>query len=243
MNPTESPPTLLEALAAVPDPRSRRGRSYELASILALAIVAMLCGFRGLRATAQWGRLYNHLAPALGFTRRSRDGRSWRTPCFSELSAVFAALDAAAFEDALRRWVAAQGLAAMPRRTVAIDGKTARGSRRGVLPGAHLLAAYCREAEAVLAQLRVPEATNEHKAALELLKVIPLAGAVVTGDAAFCQRDLCEAITAGGGDYVVTVKANQPTLHEAIATGFARAFSPGGSRPAAAGRRPGRGRR
>jgi hypothetical protein len=243
MNPTESSPALLEALAAVPDPRSRRGRSYELASILALAIVAMLCGFRGFRATAQWGRLYNHLAPALGFTRRARDGRSWRTPCFSELSAVFAALDAAAFEDALRRWVAAQGLAAMPRRTVAIDGKTARGSRLGELPGAHLLAAYCREMEAVLAQLRVPEATNEHKAALELLKVIPLRGTVLTGDAAFCQRDLCAAIVAGGGDYVVTVKANQPTLRDDIAAGFARAFSPGGARPAASPRRPGRGRR
>ena len=68
-----------------------------------------------------------------------------------------------------------------------------------------------------------------------------LHGRVITGDAAFCQRDLCEAITAGGGDYVVTVKANQPALQEEIATGFARAFSPGGARLAATARRPGRG--
>jgi hypothetical protein len=240
MDPPDSPPTLLDAFASVPDTRSRRGRSYELPAILALGVVALLCGYRGYRAFAQWGRLYNHLAPLLGFTRPRRDGRGWRTPCFSELAAVFAEVDAAAVEDALGRWVVARGIAALPRRTVAIDGKVARGSRRGELPGAHLLAAYCREAEAVLAQLRVAEATNEHKTALELLKVIPLEGAVITGDAAFCQRDLCEAITAGGGDYVVTVKANQPALHEEIATGFARAFSPGGARPAAAARRPGR---
>jgi hypothetical protein len=237
-----APPTLLEALATVPDPRGRRGRSYALDAILALAVVALLCGFRGYRAMAQWGRLYNHLAPTLGFTRPTRDGRGYRTPCFRELSGIFAALDAAAVEEALRRWIAAQGLAELPRRTVALDGRTARGSRRGAVPGAHLLAAYCREFEAVLAQLRVPDATNEHKTALELLKVIPLRGTVITGDAAFCRRDLCAAITAGGGDYVVTVEANQPTLREEIATGFARAFSPGGAHPEAPDRRPGRGR-
>ena len=47
-----------------------------------------------------------------------------------------------------------------------------------------------------------------------MLKVIPLAGTVVTGDAAFCQRDLCEPVIAGGGDHVVTVKANRPALRE-----------------------------
>jgi hypothetical protein len=235
----DSAPILLDALALVPDPRSRRGRSYELTSILALAVVALLCGFRGYRAMAQWGRLYNHLAPLLGFTRRTRDGRGYRTPCFRELSGVFATLDAAAVEDALRRWIAAQGVTTLRQRTVAVDGKTARGSRRGDVPGAHLLAAYCHQVEAVLVQLRVPDATNEHKTALELLKVIPLSGAIITADAAFCQRDLCAAITAGGGDYVVTVKANQPTLQDDIATGFARAFSPGGAGSAAAARRPG----
>lgn len=237
MNATDPPVILLDALALVPDPRGRRGRSYSLSSILALAVAAMLCGFRGYRAIAQWGRLYNHLVPRLGFTRPARDGLGYRTPCFSELATVFAALDAAAFEDALRRWIAAQGVAALPRRTVALDGKTARGSRHGGVPGHHLLAAYCREVEAVLAQLRVPEATNEHKVALELLKVIPLEGTVVTGDAAFCQRDFCVAVVAGGGDYVVTVKANQPTLQDDIATGFARAFSPGGA-GRATGHRP-----
>jgi len=236
MDPPDPPVTLLDALASVPDPRGRRGRSYTLTSILALTVAAMLCGFRGYRAIAQWGRLYNHLVPRLGFTRAARDGPGYRTPCFSELATIFAALDAAAFEDALRRWIAAQGVVKLPRRTVAIDGKTARGSRRGDVPGAHLLAAYCREVEAVLMQLRVPDSTNEHKTALELLKVIPLEGAVLTGDAAFCQRDLCAAIASGGGDYIITVKANQPTLQQDIATGFARAFSPGRAGPAAANR-------
>lgn len=232
------PPTLLEALASVPDPRSRRGRSYSLHSILALTVVAMLCGYRGYRAFAQWGRLYNHLVPHLGFDRPARDGQGWRTPCFSEFAAVFARLDVVAFEAALSRWIGAQGVADLPRRQIAIDGKVVRGSRDGDRPGVLLLAAYCHEAEATLAQLRVPETTNEHKTALELIRVIPLEGTTITGDAAFCQRDLCKEITEGGGDYLITVKANQPTLLEEIATGFTRAFSPGGA-GATAGRRSG----
>ena len=68
--------------------------------------------------------------------------------------------------------------------------------------------------------------TNEAKAALALLGLIPLSGVVVTGEAAFTHRDFCEKVLAGGGDYFLPVKDNQPDLKEAIAAGFARAFPP-----------------
>ena len=109
---------------------------------------------------------------------------------------------------------------------MAIDGKTLRGSQGHQLPGVHLLAAYCRDVEAVLAQLAVPGKTNEHKTALELLKLIPLEGTLITGDAAFTQRDLCEAVVQGRGDYFLTVKDNQPTLEADIRAAFGPAFSP-----------------
>src|SRR5262245_11733301 len=160
--------SLYEAFATVPDPRSRFGRSYGLASLLTLAATAMLCGARSLYAIAQWGRDYNHLAPRLGFTRPAKGGHGYRTPCVSELHTVFAALDVAAFEAVLTRWICARGVDDLDRRTVAIDGKTLRGSQGHQLPGVHLLAAYCRDVEAVLAQLAVPGKTNEHKTALEL---------------------------------------------------------------------------
>lgn len=80
MSPPDPPVTLLDALASVPDPRGRRGRSYTLTSILAPTVAAMLCGFGGYRAIAQWGRLYNHLAPRLGFHRPARDGPGYRIP-------------------------------------------------------------------------------------------------------------------------------------------------------------------
>lgn len=232
--------SLYEVFAEIPDPRNRRGTIYPLAAVLSLVATAMLCGCRSLAAIAQWGYDYNHLAPALGLCRRTKDGTRHRTPCTSELHTLLAVLPVEAFEAALTRWILGQGIDDLEQRLVSIDGKTLRGSQGHQLPGVHLLAAYCRDVEAVLAQLAVPGKTNEHKTALELLKLIPLKGALVTGDAAFTQRDICKAVVEGGGDYFLTVKDNQPTLEADVRAAFGPAFSP--ARAEAAGRRgrPGR---
>jgi hypothetical protein len=229
--------SLYSALARIPDPRHRRGTVYPLASVLTQVAIALLCGCRSLLAIAQWGRDYNQLAPLLGFHRRStKDPSRYRTPCVSELHTVLAGLDAAAFEGALRRWIQAQGVTDLERRILALDGKALRGSQGHQVPGVHLLAAYCQTVEAVVAQLRVPGKTNEHKTALELLKLVPLQGTLITGDAAFTQRDLCTAVVGGGGDYFLSVKDNQPTPEADIRAAFAPAFSPSGAAPP-----PGRG--
>jgi hypothetical protein len=238
-----APLSLYDVFSEIPDPRHRRGRLYPLAAVLTMIATAMLCGARSLAAIADWGRNYNHLAPALGLARKTRDGTRYRTPCISELHTVLAALPVAVFEAALTRWILAQGVADLDRRVVAIDGKTLRGSQGHQLPGVHLLAAYCRDVEAVIAQLAVPGKTNEHKTALQLLKLIPLEGAPITGDAAFAQRDLCEAVVRGGGDYFLTVKDNQPTLEADIRAAFGPAFSPPRAEATGHRRRPGRGPR
>jgi len=82
--------------------------------------------------------------------------------------------------------------------------------------GVRLLSAYVGAARAVLGQLRVDAKTNEHKAALRLLGVLPLAGKVVTGDAVFTHRDVAAAIRQAGADYVLVVKDNQPELKAPI---------------------------
>jgi hypothetical protein len=233
--------SLDEIFGEIPDPRHRRGTIYPLASVLTLIAVAMLCGARSLAAIAQWGRDYNDLAPLLGFARRARDGTRYRTPCISELHTLLAALGATAFEAALTRWITARGVADLAERVLAIDGKALRGAQGHQLPGVHLLAAYCLDVEAVVAQLRVPGETNEHKTALELLKVLPLEGTLFTGDAAFAQRDFCAAVIQGGGDYFLTVKDNQPTLEADIRAAFSPAFSPSGAAEAIRGGRPSRG--
>jgi len=205
-----APLSLLQELARIPDPRSRRGTRHPLSAILALTVLAMLTGCKSYTAIAQFGRDKGQvLAWALGFRRG-------KTPAKSRLSTLFRQLDVTAFEAALHRWVAAR-LGAPNGLHVCLDGKIVRGSKDGDVPGHHLVAAYAPAAQAVLAQLRVDAKTNEHKTALQLLGIVPVQGCIFPGDAAFCQRDLCEQISEGGGDYVLAVKDNQPGLNKRTA--------------------------
>jgi hypothetical protein len=204
---------LLDVLADIPDPRHRRGIRHPLSAILGLAVVAMLTGCKSYQAIAQFGRDKGFaLAQVLGFRRG-------KTPTKSTYSILFRRLDAVAFEAAVARWIASR-LSDQEMAVIALDGKTLRGSRDGVLPGQHLVAAYAVAAAAVLAQVRVDAKTNEHKAALQLLGIVPVGGRIVTGDAIFCQRDLCQEIIEDGGDYVFTVKDNQPSLAIDIQAGL-----------------------
>jgi hypothetical protein len=205
--------SLMEALEQVPDPRDPRGRRHPLAAVLGLAAVAVLAGCKSLEAVAQFGRDRGKaLAHALGFRRA-------KTPAKSTLSEVFRAIDADALEAVLATW--ADGRRRAGWGEVAIDGKVLKGSADGEVPGAHLLAAFAPAAGAVLAQVRVGATTNEHKAALRLLGLLPpLRGAVVTADAMFTHRDFCEAVLAGGGDYLLPAADNQPTLRADLAAAF-----------------------
>jgi hypothetical protein len=232
---TRSEPVgLLGFLADVPDPRDRSGRRHPLSAMLAHSCCAILCGCRGYAAIAQWGRDQPiELMHKLGYLRRP--------PAYGTFQGLFSRLDADAFEAAVARWVARLLPATGPDdlRPVAIDGKSSRGSGTADLPAVHLLSALDQRTGCVLAQARVPAETNEHKAALALLESMVLRGRVITGDAAFCQRDLCGQVVEGGGHYLIKVDANQPTLLADIESAFGPAFSP--LRPAGGRRRVRRG--
>jgi len=210
--------SLMELLEGLHDPRHARGKRHPLPALMALAVVGMLAGMTSYEAIVQYGKERGwEFLRLLGFTTR------WGL-CKATYSRVFRRIDAADFEARIGRWVGARtGRDAAPH--LAIDGKTARGSRDGGTPGAHLVAAYAPDVRAVLAQLRVDAKTNEHKAALELLGVLAadgaLRGRVVTGDAMFTHRDVCGAVLDGKGDYVLPVKENQPALGRDVAAAFA----------------------
>lgn len=217
---TTTPVSLQEVFMLLPEVRQAQGRRHPLSAILNLTTVALLAGMKSLEAIAQFARDHGPpLAEALGFTH-------WPTPCKATLSNVFRRLDVAAYENALSAWLKQRCPDLGD--TIALDGKTLRGSASYQVPGVHLLSAYAPRVAAVIAQIRVEAKTNEHKAALEFLGVLPLQGKVITGDAMFCQRDFCEEVIARGGDYVLTVKDNQPLMLQHIATMFAEssAFSP-----------------
>ena len=213
-------PSLREALGKLKDPRSRRGRRYPMVPMLLLVAFGLLAGRRGLDAITKLRRDYGPgLLLALGF-------RTGRGPSADALSRLLRRLDVTALEDALAGWLRPRVSDGVTH--LCLDGKTLKGSRDGEVPGVHLLAAYAPQAQAVLGQMRVDAKTNEHKAALELLGLLPVAGNVFTGDAIFCQKEVAEKIRDSGGDYVLSVKDNQPQLRADLQAALQdnAAFSP-----------------
>jgi DDE_Tnp_1-associated/Transposase DDE domain len=199
--------TLLEVFRdpRLVDQRRAQGLRHSLPMILGLTTVAILTGITSRRGVVQFGNAFGReFRKLFGSTR-------YKGPSEATLSRVFRAINVMVFEQLICEWIHAR-LGGRSFEHIAIDGKTARGSRREDLPAVHLLAAYASEMGAVLAQLRVDAKTNEHKAVLELLGILPLKGKVVTGDAMFTHRDVCSEIGRRGGDYVLPAKDNQPTL-------------------------------
>jgi hypothetical protein len=195
--------SLYEALGTVPDPRHKSGQRHPLQAVLTLCAVAMLSGAKSLYAIAQFGRdRGREFARALGFTRD-------QTISGTMLHYLFARLDGQAFEKGLSRWAAGRGQVGW--KAVHLDGKSLRGTQGHLVPGVMVLAAYAHEAQVVLGQIPVDAKTNEHKTALQLLHLIPLQGKIVTGDAAFCQRDLSRKISKKGATGSGRSKRTKPT--------------------------------
>jgi hypothetical protein len=156
MQTDELGPSLLWALAEVPDPRSQHGRRHPLPAVLALATVAMLCGARSLYAIAQWGREQPpEVVQMLGFTRQ-------QAPGVATLHRVFKALDVEVFETVLAHW--AQAALGGRGAAIALDGKALRGIHGEHLPGVRLVAAYDVRTGLVLAQ-KGGTADHHHHAA------------------------------------------------------------------------------
>lgn len=209
--------SLWDRLGAIPDRRGRKGRQYGLPAVLVLALAAMLSGANDLRAIFRWGRRL----PSEALFLLGLEG----APCHATYHYFFKALDVGATEAVLGEWVRGDG----PAGHVALDGKRLRGSAPGSHDGSagvHLVAAFAKTLGGVIGQLQVEPDGNEITAALVLLKGLPLQGAVITGDAAFCQRAICRTIRDGGGDYLFAVKANQPNLMADLAVAFGDDFPP-----------------
>lgn len=211
---------LLALLAKIPDPRGRQGRRFGLSAMLATVVCGILTGARGYTAIAEWIRLQDvQVWHWLGYTRKP--------PCANAFRDLLMSLNPGDLEAVLREW-AVHLLGELPPdiQAVSMDGKTLCGTLTSHGRSVHLLSLLDQRTGFVLSQQEVDGKTNEHKGALQLLKTIILKGRLVTGDAIFCQRDLCQQILDDGGHYFFVVKDNQPSLKEAIAADFRPGFSP-----------------
>src|SRR5262249_60447867 len=94
------------------------------------------------------------------------------------------------------------------------------------LKGLHVVSAWAGQTGITLGQVAVEAKSNEITALPELLQLLDLHEKIVTIDAIGCQREIAQTIVEGGGDYILAVKANQPTLHTELQTAFAQAPAP-----------------
>ncbi len=176
--------------------------------ILAVGLASVLAGARSFVAIGEW--VAHQAAPSL--IHLGVDGRG---PGESTIRRAFARLQADTLDRILGAYLWTRTSVAGGRRIIALDGKTVRGARTTTKTAPHLVAAYDHTAGAVLGQVAVAAKSNEIPAVQGLLGLFDLLGAVVTVDAMHTQTDTANLITAAGGDYVFTVKGNQPTLHAA----------------------------
>ena len=192
------------------DPRVERTRKHPLINILFIAVCGVISGANSFAGIQEFG-----------CDRRPWFARyldlSHGIPSDDTFARVLARLDPAAFEKCLLSWVqAVQEIT--EHRQIAIDGKTLRGSydRSDGKAAIHMVSAWATENELSLGQVVVDEKSNEITAIPELLRVLELSGAVVTIDAMGCRKEIADLIREGGGDYVLAVKRNQPTLCERV---------------------------
>jgi len=232
---------LPHAFATIPDPRCAQGRRYSVAAILSLAVVAVLANHRSGLAIAEWGaRQSSAIQRALGFTRGTMPHQTTIQRLFGRLdptqlaAALHRVFDPAAPGDVRER--GSQG--------VAVDGKAQRGRLRHAAQPTHpthAVTAFCHDLGGVLAQLVVDAQQREAEltVAPRLIAQLDWQGRVLTGDALYCQQDLCAQVVEAGGDYLLIVKENQPTLPSRNCWPRRPTISGVGISPSAKGLRPG----
>jgi predicted transposase YbfD/YdcC len=217
--------SLVDAFAAVPDPRKARGIRHGVAAILLLGACAVLTGARSFAAIAEY-------AHDTGRTILDTLGVGAVVPHACTIRRVLSDLDPAAVEAAMRAWVQAQrvqtpasdGVPAREQRQVlAVDGKTVRGARISTSTSTaaaaaegyrqpHLVSALDQASGAVLGQVAVEEKGSEVAAFTTLLDTLDLTDVLVTADAAHTNRNHADYLHERGGHYLLTAKRNQPTL-------------------------------
>ncbi len=217
------PAGLLQFLQQIPDPRGRKGRRHSFTAMLAVMVSAMLCKFEGYEAVAEWIRVLPiEFWHAFGGTRNP--------PCANAYRKLMNKVCPQELERALNAWIT-KGLGLNledEAAAIIIDGKVLRGTRSDHARTMQILAALDQYTGCVLSEAQIAADTNEAKKALTFLEGLVLKGKTVVGDAAFCQRDICEQIIAAEGKYLFPVKDNQPTLHKEAIQAFVipEGFSP-----------------
>lgn len=200
--------SLITTLQEVPDPRVDRSKEHDLVDILVIALCTILVGgdsFYDMEEFAQvrldWLKTFLRL----------RNG----APSHDTFNRVFQALEHQPLADTLSRWT--QSVRALLRgEVVALDGKSVRRALNRGEDFRVIVSAWATESGLLLGQRKVRDKSNEITAVPELLRVLELAGCIVTADAMHCQKNIAKEIIEADAHYVLALKGNQGTAFDEV---------------------------
>ena len=201
---------LISFFQDIPDHRARN-RQFRLIDLFAIAVMAVICDAQDWTDVATFARIRKEWLD----TFMELPGR---TPSSSTFRRMFRRLNPDAFEKAFEAWIGSFGVT-LSGQHVCIDGKTLRQSfehawDKGSM--AHMVSAFITADGKVVSQVQCSGKGKELEAIKHLLTLMDAHNAVVTIDALGCQEEIAAQITRAGGDYVLAVKDNQPSLHQAM---------------------------
>jgi predicted transposase YbfD/YdcC len=198
------------------DPRSTINRQHPLASVVVIALMAVLAGASGPTAIAEWAELKR--AVLLGALDLPNG-----IPRKDVFRRVLMALQPGAFQACFAGWLrslraSAEAATGVEQPILAVDGKALRRShdRKNGLGALHSVSVWASEFGLSLGQVACEEKSNEITAIPALLRLVDLKGAIITIDAMGTQRAIAAQIIEGEADYVLALKGNQETLHQAV---------------------------
>jgi predicted transposase YbfD/YdcC len=211
---------LVERLQTIPDPR-RPGENlkHPLVDLILLGFCGVLAGCDDFVEIAEWGKVneaYFRTFLELPHGIASHD----------TFTRVFALLQPTTLQEVVLPWLLERR--GLPGDWIHLDGKTLRQTRRKrtKLKALHVVSAWAGQTGITLGQVAVAAKSNEITAMPQLLELLDLHEKIVTTDAMGCQKEIAQTIVAGGGDYILAVKDNQPTLHAELQAAFAQAAPP-----------------
>jgi predicted transposase YbfD/YdcC len=200
------------------DPRSTVNRRHPLASVLVIALLAVLAGAGGPTAIAAWAATKQDLLTRVLDLPHGIPGKD-------VFRRVLMTLQPAAFQTCFVNWLkslraAAAAATGVDQPVFAVDGKTARRShdRKNGLGALHCVSVWASEYGLSLGQVACAEKSNEITAIPELLRLVDIKGAIITIDAMGTQKAIAAQIIEGEADYLLALKGNQGSLHESVIT-------------------------
>jgi predicted transposase YbfD/YdcC len=199
-----------DCFGALEDPRTDYLCDHKLIDVLTIALCALICGAETWVDVASFGQ---EKRAWLGTFLELVHG----IPSHDTFGNVFARLDTQQFERCFTSWMEAV-CEITTGQVIAIDGKTLRRSHDKHVgkKAIHMVSAWASANRLVLGQVKVDDKSNEITAIPTLLRMLDVAGCIVTTDAMGCQKEIAKTVVEKAGDYVLAVKDNQPGLYEQI---------------------------